>query len=111
MHNIVPVYCDYRTTSNDQVCYHYPLLIGSQDDFWDFVYQAITSSYLRPGDIFVCDNAAIHASAETLADFQELLAFNSIELRFLPAYSPEVSFTFILTHILVQSLRASLWEC
>ena len=60
-----------------------------QDDFWDFVYQAVVAQYLRPGDIFVCDNAAIHAGADIIPALQELLELNRIELRFLPAYSPE----------------------
>jgi transposase len=47
------------------------------------------AGYLKSGDILVCDNAAIHAGAEILADLIELIHLNNIELRFLPAYSPE----------------------
>ena len=60
------------------------------------MYQAVNAGYLRPRDILICDNAAIHARAKTLADLQELLEMHCIELCFLPAYSPEVDLSFSL---------------
>lgn len=42
---------------------------------------------LRPGDIVVMDNLAVHKSPEV----QRLVAQSGAEVRFLPAYSPDLN--------------------
>lgn len=42
---------------------------------------------LRPGDIVVMDNLSVHKSEATLA----LIAARGAEVRFLPAYSPDLN--------------------
>ena len=49
--------------------------------------QAVLCPTLRPGDIVVMDNLAPHKSDPTLALIQQAGA----EVRFLPAYSPDLN--------------------
>jgi hypothetical protein len=75
-----------------------------QNDFWDFVYQAVMAQFLQPGNIFVCNNAAIHAGADIVPALQELLHLTQIELLFLSAYfsefnSAELVFGFVKNYL------------
>jgi transposase len=49
--------------------------------------QAVLIPTLRPGDIVVLDNLAPHKNDQTLA----LIAAAGAEVRFLPAYSPDLN--------------------
>ena len=62
---------------------------NSQEDFYDFVEESITEGYLKPGQLLVCDNAAVYGGAEYLEHLQELVSIHNIDIRFLPTYSPE----------------------
>ena len=66
MYDPVTTFCDYRDDSNDQ------------EDFFDFITQAVLAKYLRPGDILVCDNAAVHARADIFKDLQGLVLVHVI---------------------------------
>ena len=37
-----------------------------QDDFFSFIIQALDSTYLRLGNILICDKAAVYASSKIL---------------------------------------------
>jgi transposase len=54
--------------------------------FRAYVREVLTPS-LRPGDIVVMDNLAPHKNAQTL----ELIRQAGAEVRFLPAYSPDLN--------------------
>lgn len=56
------------------------------DVFREYVRQVLGPT-LRPGDIVICDNLAAHRDAET----QKLVEARGAELRFLPAYSPDLN--------------------
>jgi transposase len=49
--------------------------------------RAVLGPTLRPGDIVVCDNLAAHRDVEA----QKLIEAHGAELRFLPAYSPDLN--------------------
>ena len=66
LYDPVTTVCNYRDDSNDQ------------EDFFDFITQAVLAKYLRPGDILVCDNAAVHARADILKDLQGLVLVHII---------------------------------
>ena len=85
---------------------------ASQDDFFYFICDAITARFLKPGDVLVMDNAAVHSGSEIIHDLKKLAEMFRVDLRFLPAYSPEVTiFSTDLILPTVQSLRACLREC
>jgi transposase len=56
------------------------------DVFREYVRQVLGPT-LRPGDIAICDNLAAHRDVET----QKLIEARGAELRFLPAYSPDLN--------------------
>jgi transposase len=56
------------------------------DVFREYVRQVLSPT-LRPGDIVICDNLAAHRDIET----QKLIEARGAELRFLPAYSPDLN--------------------
>jgi transposase len=56
------------------------------DVFREYVRQALGPT-LRPGDIVICDNLAAHRDLEA----QKLIEARGAELRFLPAYSPDLN--------------------
>ena len=56
------------------------------DVFREYVRQVLGPT-LRPGDIVICDNLAAHRDVET----QKLIEACGAELRFLPAYSPDLN--------------------
>ena len=46
---------------------------------------------LTRGDFLIVDNASIHFASSIRADLTDILASFGVQLRFLPAYSPELS--------------------
>lgn len=66
---------------------------NNANDFLDFVVSAIRDRFLVHGDILVLDNARIHSAEETAPVLDWILTLHGISIRFLPAYSPEVSLT------------------
>jgi transposase len=56
------------------------------DVFREYVRQVLGPT-LRPGDIVICDNLAAHRDVET----QKLIEARGAQLRFLPAYSPDLN--------------------
>ncbi|HEX4140037.1 MAG TPA: IS630 family transposase [Candidatus Methylacidiphilales bacterium] len=56
------------------------------DVFREYVRQVLGPT-LRPGDIVICDNLAAHRDVAT----QKLIEALGAELRFLPAYSPDLN--------------------
>jgi len=74
-----PVFFDFRNQSNTQY------------DHLDFIFAAVVHGALKPGDIFVVDNATIHGGSETLPHIYNLLKAHNIQLVYLPTYSPELN--------------------
>jgi transposase len=56
------------------------------DVFREYVRQVLGPT-LRPGDIVICDNLAAHRDVQA----QQLIEARGAELRFLPAYSPDLN--------------------
>ena len=59
-------------------------------DFLKVVCDAIDQGMLARGDTLVLDNARVHDSVDIAEILLETLRSNAIDIRFLPAYSPEV---------------------
>jgi len=73
------IYISGRTDSNTQI------------DFIKFIVSCLESRYLIPGDYLICDNASIHAAADTYDILEYILDSANVKLIFLPAYSPELN--------------------
>jgi transposase len=56
------------------------------DVFREYIRQVLSPT-LRVGDIVICDNLAAHRDAEA----QKLIEARGAQLRFLPAYSPDLN--------------------
>lgn len=54
------------------------------ENFLDFITLAVAHQYLKPGDILILDNAAVHFDVETAEEGYARLAQNNIEVRRLP---------------------------
>jgi len=74
-----PVYMSYREETN------------TGHDFLDFVIDCCLVGKLVAGDYLILDNAAIHGSMATWNMLQLVLQVFGVNLRFLPAYSPELN--------------------
>eukprot|EP01119_Soliformovum_irregulare_P003638 TRINITY_DN1445_c0_g1_i2.p1 TRINITY_DN1445_c0_g1~~TRINITY_DN1445_c0_g1_i2.p1 ORF type:complete len:314 (-),score=86.19 TRINITY_DN1445_c0_g1_i2:79-1020(-) len=64
---------------------------NTQEDFFNFVAQAIKVGYLKRGDVLVMDNASVHTGSDMLPDLQKMADMFDIDLRYLPTYSPELN--------------------
>ena len=84
LYDPVTIFCDYRDDSNDQ------------EDFFDFITQAVLAEYLRLGDILVCDNAAVHARADILKDLQGFVLVQRRTLLFPFIESPHKKWRIII---------------
>ncbi len=74
-----PLFLDVRVASN------------TSEDFLNFVVMAIHVGFLRQGDYFVYDNAAVHFGADTWRELDgELRAAGVVSIP-LPCYSPELN--------------------
>jgi len=74
-----PVFLSYRDGTNTSV------------DFSNFVHEAVEAGFLVPGDVLVCDNAAIHKAPFITAELKAWLAERMITIVYLPTYSPELN--------------------
>ena len=79
--------------SSDSPCWVSPPRDDSNDR-WDFlrtVTWLLEHGALQDGDYLVLDNARIHHATETAPIVTALLAMHGVQIRFLPAYSPELN--------------------
>jgi transposase len=51
----------------------------------------ISAGAFLPGDILVLDNAAVHTGADAQEELDQALLDAGVEMRLLPAYSPELN--------------------
>ena len=76
-----------------QPCWVSPPRSGTNDQ-WDFL-RVITwlleEGALRQGDFLILDNARVHHAVDSRPHIQALLGLHGVQLRFLPAYSPELN--------------------
>ena len=67
---------------------------GGTNDQWDFlrvVAWLIEEGALTAGDYLVIDNARVHKATASSPLINGLMTLHGVELRFLPAYSPELN--------------------
>lgn len=64
---------------------------NTQLDFVKFIVKCLDDQQLQNGDILICDNAAIHAAADSLILLDDLLRAANVRIVLLPAYSPELN--------------------
>ena len=72
---------------------------------------AITSGFLRPGDILVLDNAANHTGKNNTVLEDWLLEDHKIFALFLPAHTPDRNPIEVLWNCLEERLRHFDWAC
>ena len=93
---------DLESTNTAPVQYFIGELMGDSSVFLNFVIGLVQSGFLRPYDIFVGDNAKIHAHGDCkeLAD----ALWESLRILWLPLppYSPEFNPTEEIFHITVE---------
>lgn len=75
--DVDPVYIQAHEDSNNQF------------DFFGFIVCSVVDGYLKPGNILVVDNCAVHGGLETFDLLHMFLELHDIQLFYLPAYSPE----------------------
>lgn len=74
-----PVVCDMRSETN------------TARDFFSFVVFLLDNNHLVHGDFLIVDNCSIHFAEEYREDLLAILDEAGVQLRFLPAYSPELN--------------------
>ncbi|EFA79070.1 hypothetical protein PPL_08540 [Heterostelium album PN500] len=57
----------------------------------DYITAAIESDFLKEGDVLIMDNATVHLGDDTHPIIVERLTNAGVDIRFLPAYSPELN--------------------
>jgi hypothetical protein len=66
----------------------------ASNDAWDFllvIRWLLESGGLVNGDILILDNARVHHAADAGVFVKGLLQLHGVEIRYLPAYSPELN--------------------
>jgi len=67
---------------------------GGTNDQWDFfrvIVWFLVDGALQEGDFLVLDNAHVHHAVDSRPVIDNLLRLHVVQLRFLPAYSPELN--------------------
>lgn len=64
---------------------------NTAEDFLEWVESLIALGHLVSGDIFICDNASVHAAADIQERLDSALDGAGVTLYFLPTYSPELN--------------------
>jgi transposase len=72
--------------------------------------ESIAMSWLRPGDVLVLDNAAIHKGKDNSVLEEWLWKYHSVLVLFLPARSPEWNPIELVWNVLVQRLESYDWS-
>jgi hypothetical protein len=62
---------------------------NSQYDYGKFLADCIEGGWLKPGDVLVCDNAAVHIGNDTFDTILDGFDQLNIKMILLPQYSPE----------------------
>lgn len=93
-----PVYFELREDSNTQF------------DFSEFVLRAVEMGALQAGDVLALDNAAVHLGADSFPILEEHLTHCNIEIKLLPAYSPELNPVELVFARVKNFLRTFSWE-
>jgi hypothetical protein len=78
---------------------------NDQWDFFEFLVSAVEEGSLKSGDILVIDNAAVHAGMDSYPLLNAFLEASSIQIVFLPAYSPELNPTELVFGFVKNFLR------
>lgn len=88
-----PIFYDFRPNSNTQY------------DWYEFIVASVGANYLRPGDILILDNAAVHSGEDTIVEVLQFLEENGVDVRFLPTYSPELFSIELVFNIVKQHIK------
>jgi len=78
---------------------------NTQWDFLQFVVNCVADGHLVRGDTLVVDNACVHTGADMFDSVLSLLHGNGIQLKFLPAYSPELNPCEFCFNLMKRALR------
>ncbi|KAM9969178.1 hypothetical protein ACTFIR_001005 [Dictyostelium discoideum] len=89
--SISETYNGFFTISLDDCLYKIRDKTNNTEDFFQYVRELLESGFCKPGSLLVMDNAPIHGGIEALNALFELFDQYSVQLIFLPSYSPELN--------------------
>ncbi|EAL64371.1 hypothetical protein DDB_G0286157 [Dictyostelium discoideum AX4] len=89
--SISETYNGFFTISLDDCLYKIRDKTNNTEDFFQYVRELLESGFCKPGSLLVMDNAPIHGGIEALNALFELFNQYSVQLIFLPSYSPELN--------------------
>jgi hypothetical protein len=78
----------------------YQLLKGTntQYSFFNFIQNSVANGHIGENMVLILDNASIHKARDTRDQLIALAQTHGFVIRYLPTYSPEVSFILITFH-------------
>ena len=98
---------DGSINSASNISYQIGKYQGTSSAFNYFVTELVSTGFLMPGHILICDNATIHLTEENRNLFEVLWEQYKILVLNLPPYSPELNPIELVFQLLGQRLRHS----